>query len=171
VTTLENKLVTEKSVPVSAGAGLTADAFTLDLAPALANGVVLVALDVTSASGEVLSRNFYWQGRDDASYRALGTMPQVKLAATAASRTDGGDRITTIDLTNPSATAAIETKLTVFGANGAQILPALFTDNYVSLLPGEVRRIDVRYPASAASGAVTVRLRGWNVVPAAVKVR
>ncbi|WP_116092112.1 glycosyl hydrolase 2 galactose-binding domain-containing protein [Sphingomonas crusticola] len=171
VTTLDNKLVGEKSVPISAGAGLTADAFTLDLAPALANGVVLVALDVTAASGEVLSRNFYWQGRDDASYRALGTMPQVKLAATAASRADGADRVTTVDLTNPSATAAIETKLTMFGANGAQILPALFTDNYVSLLPGEVRRIDVRYPASAASGAVTVRLRGWNVVPTAVKAR
>ena len=31
--------------------------------------------------------------------------------------------------------------------------------------------VEVRYPASAAKGAVTVKLRGWNVVPAAVTAR
>ena len=171
VTTLDNKLVLEKSMPVSAGAGLTTDAFILDLGSALANGVVLVSLDVTSASGEVLSRNFYWQGRDEASYRALGQLPQVNLAANAVSRDEGADRVTTVDLTNPAGAAAIETKLTLFGANGAQVLPAYFSDNYVSLLPGENRRIEVRYPASAAQGPVTVRLRGWNVSPATVKAK
>jgi hypothetical protein len=171
VTTLDNRLVSEKSVPISAGAGLTAEAFTLDLAPALANGVVLVALDVKSATGEILSHNTYWQGRDETSYRALGTMPQVKLVARATSHTDGSDCITTVDVTNSGTTAALETKLTLFGSNGAQVLPALFTDNYVSLLPGETRRIEVRYPASAAKGAVTVKLRGWNVVPASVTAK
>lgn len=171
VTTLDNMLVSERSAPVTAAAGLTADIFTLDLAPALAKGVVLVALDVTSASGEILSHNTYWQARDEAAYRALGTMPQVKVEATATTRTDGSDRVTTIDLTNTGAAAALATKLTAFGADGAQVLPALFTDNYVSLSPGEKRRVEVRYPASAAKGAVTVKLRGWNVVPAAVTAR
>jgi hypothetical protein len=171
VTTLDNKLVSEKKAVVSAGAGLTADAFTLDLAPAMTNGVALVSLDVTSASGEVMSRNFYWQGRDEGSYRALAGMAQVKVGAKATSRTDGADRVTTVDLVNQGTIAAIETKLTLFGSNGAQVLPALFTDNYVSLLPGESRRIEVRYPASAAKGAVTVRLRGWNVVPTTAKVK
>ena len=171
VTTLDNKLVLERNAVVSAGAGLTADAFTLDLAPALTNGVALVSLDVTSATGEILSRNFYWQGRDEASYRALAGMAQAKVDAKATSRTDGADRVTVIDLVNQGATAAIETKLTLFGSNGAQVLPALFTDNYVSLLPGENRRIEVRYPASAAKGVVTVRLRGWNVAPTAVKAK
>jgi hypothetical protein len=98
-------------------------------------------------------------------------MPAVKLGATASTRADGADRVTTVDLTNPGTAAALAAKLTLFGSNGAQVLPALFTDNYVSLLPGETRRIEVRYPASAARGAVTVRLRGWNVTPAAVKAR
>ncbi|WP_442680058.1 glycosyl hydrolase 2 galactose-binding domain-containing protein [Sphingomonas sp. ASY06-1R] len=168
VTTLDNTLVSERSAPFTAAAGLTADIFTLDLAPALQQGVVLVALDITSASGEILSRNTYWQGRDEAAYRALGTMPQVKLTAAASSRSDGDDRITSVDLTNPGTTAALATKLTLFGANGAQILPAYFTDNYVSLMPGEKRRIEVRYPANATKGAVTVKLRGWNVVQTAI---
>lgn len=172
VTTLDNKLVAERSAPVSAGAGLTADAFALDLAPALDKGVVLVELSLTDASGKVLSRNVYWQGRDEASYRAMDAMPQVRLTARAASRSEGADRVTSVDLTNPSATAAMATKLTLFGANGAQVLPALFTDNYVSLLPGESRHVEIRYPASAAvKGPVTVKLRGWNIAPLAVKAK
>ena len=170
VTTLDNKLVAERSAPVSAAAGLTADVFTLDLAPALDKQVVLVALDLTDASGKILSRNTYWQGRDEASYKAMDAMPQVKLGAKAASRAEGSDRITSVDLTNPSGTAAMATKLTLFGANGAQVLPALFSDNYISLMPGETRHIEIRYPASAAAkGAVTVKLRGWNIAPVAVK--
>jgi len=56
------------------------------------------------------------------------------------------------------------------GTNGAQVLPALFSDNYVSLMPGESRHIEIRYPTSAAAkGAVTVKLRGWNIAPVAVK--
>lgn len=172
VTTLDNKLVAEKSAPVSAAAGLTSDAFTLDLGSALDQGVVLVALDVTDASGKVLSRNVYWQGRDESSYRAMDAMPQVKLTAKAESRADGTDRVTSVDLTNPSGTAAMATKLTLFGAKGVQVLPALFTDNYVSLMPGESRHIEIRYPASAAAkGPVMVKLRGWNIVPLAVKAK
>jgi len=169
VTTLDNKVLIDRQAPIAAGAGQTTDAFTLDLAPALANGVVLVSLDVTGASGQSLSRNLYWQGRDEAAYRALNGLPRVGLAAKATSRSEGAERVTIVDLSNPSGTAAIATKLTVFGADGAQVLPAYFSDNYVSLMPGENRRIEVRYPAQAAKGAVSVKLRGWNVEPTSVK--
>jgi len=171
VTTLDNRVVLDRRQPISASAGLTTDAFTLDLAPALANGPVLVSLDVTGANGDFLSRNVYWQGRDEASYRALNRLPRVKLTARAASRRDGTEQVTVVDLANPSATAAIATKLTMFAANGEQILPAYFSDNYVSLLPGDRRRIEVRYPARAATGSVSVRLRGWNVVPVVAKAK
>jgi hypothetical protein len=169
VTTLDNTLVLERSAPASVGAGLTADLFTLDLVPALQRGVVLVSLKLVGASGEVISHNFYWQGRDETSYRAMNDMAPVKLAARAATRRDGDERVTSVLLTNPAAQAAVATKLTVFGSDGAQVLPAYFSDNYISLLPGESRTIDVRYPASAANGAVTLRLRGWNVAPMSMR--
>lgn len=171
VTTLDNRPVLDKRQPVSAGAGLASDAFTLDLAPALANGPVLVSLDITGPNGEFLSRNVYWQGLNEASYRALDALPQVKLTATARSHKEGTEQVTVVDLTNPSGTAAIATKLTLFGANGAQVLPAYFSDNYVSLLPGDSRRIEVRYPASAAKGPVSVKLRGWNITPVVAKAK
>jgi hypothetical protein len=49
--------------------------------------------------------------------------------------------------------AALEVKLTLeHGEDGARILPAYLSDNYVSLLPGESQEINVTYPTSAAHG-------------------
>jgi hypothetical protein len=163
VTTLDNRLLFERSAPVSAAAGLTADAFTLDLAPYLAQGMVLVALDVADAGGRTLSHNVYWQGRDDAAYRGMTTMATVPLAMKAAAKRAGDEIATTVTLSNPGKVAALAAKLTLMNADGSQILPAYYSDNYVSLLPGEKRQIDVRYPASAAKGRTRVTLRGWNV--------
>ena len=55
-------------------------------------------------------------------------------------------------------------------ADGTQVLPAYFGDNYVSLLPGETRTIEIRYPTAKASSA-SVTLRGWNVAASRVAVR
>ncbi|MEG8055010.1 hypothetical protein QP185_20515 [Sphingomonas aerolata] len=123
-----------------------ADAFTLDLAPLLAKGMVLVSLDVTDAAGKIVSENLCWQGADDAAYRGMTTMAKARVAATALSRRDGDEIVTTLNLSNTGSVAALATKLTVMNGAGAQVLPAYFTDNYVSLLPGTHRRVEIRYP-------------------------
>ncbi len=163
---LDNRTLIERSVRIAAPREKVSDAFTLDLAPHLARGVALVRLEATDASGAVLSTNFYWQARDDAGYRALNTLAPVALDASATSRTEGAETVTAVTLANRTGTPAIETKLTMM-AGGQQVLPAYFTDNYVSLLPGESRTIEVRYPtARGANGSVA--LRGWNVQAASV---
>ena len=63
--------------------------------------------------------------------------------------------------------AAAAAKLTLVDAAGQRILPAYYSDNYVSLLPGERRVIAIRYPATVA-GAPRVTLSGWNVPAATV---
>jgi hypothetical protein len=45
------------------------------------------------------------------------------------------------------------------------VLPAYFSDNYVSLLPGETRSVTITAPKDAAGSSPSVKLRGWNVVP------
>ena len=65
---------------------------------------------------------------------------------------------------------AIETKLTVMNADGTQVLPAYFSDNYVTLLPGETRVIEIRYP-SAKADKPSVALRGWNVTATSAELR
>ena len=92
--------------------------------------------------------------------------------ATATSRRGGESVQVHVELRNTSAAVALQNKLTlVKSSDGSRILPAYFSDNYVSLLPGESREIDLEYPASAAGGATPeLTLRGFNLPQRTVPV-
>jgi archaellum component FlaF (FlaF/FlaG flagellin family) len=170
VVSLDNRTLADRTVTITAPREATTDAFTLDLAPLLQQGVALVRLEATDAAGKRLSTNFYWQAKDDAAFQALNTLAAVTLGSTATTRIDGAETVATVTLTNTSPTPAIETKLTVMNADGSQVLPAYFSDNYISLLPGETRTVEIRYPTAKASSA-SVTPRGWNVAATRVAVR
>jgi hypothetical protein len=76
---------------------------------------------------------------------------------------DGDDMLIRAVLANPGATPALEAKLTLLDGKGKRILPAYYSENYVSLLPGERRAIAIRWPAANAVTGATLALRGWNV--------
>jgi hypothetical protein len=132
-------------------------------------GVVLVALSLSDASGAQISQNIYWPSRDEASTRALNALtPQtVRVSARASSK---ADEITVHLVLEDTGTApALAAKLTLVDQSGQRILPAFYSDNYLSLLPGEPRQIDIHYPRTHA-GAASVNLRGWNIEPLSVPV-
>ena len=77
-----------------------------------------------------------------------------------------------VALENTGSAVAVAAKLTLLRASdGERILPAYFSDNYVSLLPGEKREVEISYPAAQATAPATVAIRGWNVMPAKVEVQ
>ena len=128
-----------------------------------ADPMVLVQLRLVDAAGTPVSENFYWRGRDASSYRALnGLAPQPLALAATAPVVDGQDRRVTVALANNGAVPALEAKLTLVDERGVRILPAFYSDNYVALMPGETRTIEIRYPAGIAARP-GVTLRGWNV--------
>jgi hypothetical protein len=52
---------------------------------------------------------------------------------------------------------------------GERILPAYYSENYFSLLPGEERAVSVEFPAGQAKP--TIGLRGWNIAEETVEVK
>ena len=135
------------------------------------NPMVLVSLALVDRGGRTVAENFYWRGRDTASYRALNGLAPAPLQLTAAPpATDGGDRLIRATLSNRGSTPALNAKLTLVDERGRRILPAFYSDNYVALLPGESKTIEIRYPASVAAQP-SLTLRGWNVVAQTVAVR
>lgn len=128
-----------------------------------AHPVVLVRLTLSDAAGKPVSDNFYWRGRDAASYQALNALaPATLTTRMAAAVVDGNDQMVTVDLANNGQVPALNAKLTLLGPDGKRILPAFYSDNYVALLPGEKSTITIRYPASVKA-APGVTLRGWNI--------
>jgi hypothetical protein len=114
--------------------------------------VHFIRLELKRAA-DVVSENFYWRGLEDANFQALRSMPKVPLeAATAVTDTADGYRLST-ELFNGAATPAIMVRLKVVRAtSGDRILPALYADNYVSLMPGERRTITTEVSRADARG-------------------
>lgn len=170
VYSLQNKLLLHRDAKLSMGANSAFTALKLELAPLFGDGVVLVKLALRDASGHLISDNFYWLGQESASYRQLNRLPAATLEAAAASVRVKDEVHVRVQLKNTGGSAALANKLTLLSADGTRILPAYFSDNYVSLLPGETREIEIEYPAAAATGAAQIALRGWNLTPQTVPV-
>lgn len=120
-----------------------AEAFTLDFSREPA-GVHFIRLELRDAAGELLSDNFYWRnGEKELDYQALNTLPAVNLEVTAEKISPEKAVLT---LANNSSTVAFANRLRLLDAEtGSRILPVLMTDNYITLLPGERRQIEVDY--------------------------
>ncbi|HEX4154032.1 MAG TPA: LamG-like jellyroll fold domain-containing protein [Acidobacteriaceae bacterium] len=183
VFSLDSKLLFDRTATVDAAANSVNDAFRLALEDTLlANPVVFVKLQLADSTGKQLSENFYWLAAHDFDYRKLDNLSAVTLQASASESSqspaspegedaNSADHHIAVTLTNPSQTVALAAKLTLLdGANGPRILPAYYTDNYVSLLPGEQRTLDIAYPSTPAHAHPVLTLRGWNITPTTIAV-
>jgi Exo-beta-D-glucosaminidase Ig-fold domain/Concanavalin A-like lectin/glucanases superfamily/Glycosyl hydrolases family 2/Glycosyl hydrolases family 2, TIM barrel domain/Glycosyl hydrolases family 2, sugar binding domain len=172
VYSLDTKLLFHREEERDVAADAVTDGFRLELAPLLSSqDLVLVNLELRNSSGEVGSRNFYWLGADNASYRRLNRLPLASLSAKAKSTRAGDEIRVQVELRNTGTTVALANKLTLLKAtDGSRILPAYYTDNYVSLLPGESREIEIEYPAKSATGPAQLALRGWNLAKQVIAI-
>jgi hypothetical protein len=172
VYSLDNKLLLHLEEKRDTPADAVVPGFKLELAPLLASeGIVLVNLELKSSVGEVLSRNFYWLGEQNSSYRRLNRLATASISVTAKSARNGDNVDIKVELHNTGAVVSLENKLTLLNASdGLRILPAYYSDNYLSLLPGETRQVEIEYPAKLANGPAVLALRGWNAARQTVAV-
>jgi exo-1,4-beta-D-glucosaminidase len=141
-----------------------------------------VSLRLSDSSGNLLGSNFYWLSSKPetldwtksnwwmtptlsyANFTALSQLPKVKLQVTDHNERKGENETTHVTLENSSKNLAffVRVKITK-GKGGEEILPVLWQDNYISLLPGEKRALTATYRASDLGSATpAVEVRGWN---------
>jgi len=101
----------------------------------------------------------------------MNTLAAAAVQVAASAATDAGETIIHIELVNRGSVPALNTKLTLKDRAGNRILPAYFSDNYISLLSGEHQSLDIRFPSSPAKGDAHIELRGWNAIPGTTRVR
>jgi hypothetical protein len=134
--------------------------------PASVSAVHFIRLKLTRG-GETLSENFYWRGVEKGNYRALRQLPKVKLEVATHAEKQGGRWLLMTELKNPSAQPALMVRLkAVRETTGDRILPALYSDNYIALMPGEARTIRTELENADTRGErPTVVVEGFNVQP------
>jgi exo-1,4-beta-D-glucosaminidase len=167
--------------PLDAAADSTTKVLTLpDLTDA--SPVYFLALRLEDNSGKLIGSNLYWLSTkvetldwekstwyvtptsSFADYTALNQLPKVKLRVASRTERHGEEAVTHVTLENPAKSLAFFVRLKVNkGPGGEEILPVIWQDNYVSLLPGEKREITATYRASELGAAkAEVEARGWN---------
>ncbi len=172
VYSLANALLFQAKESKDVGADSSIGSLKLDLAPYLAQGMVIVKLELLDAAGGVVSQNLYWLGAKSSSYRELNHLAPTLLKAAGIAGTAGDMIKIRVELTNPDKVVSLANKLTLLDAKSRErILPVYFSDNYISLLPGETRSIEIEYPASASKGSAEIAIRGWNATPQSISIR
>ncbi len=97
---------------------------------------------------------------------AITKLPPVKLDAQTSTDKVGDHWMITTKLTNSTKVAAFNVRLKITGANsGKRILPAVYNDNYFTLLPGDTRTIQMRVEDADTQGEKPdVKVEGYNVL-------
>ena len=145
--------------------------------------VYFIELELASDDGMPVSRNVYWLSTQTdeldwensnwyltpvtqyADFTPLQTLSTVTSEVRATLRHEGAEDIATVTLTVPPSSKGMALFQHVSikrSAGGDPVVPILWSDNDVTLWPGESLTLSARF---AASGAATpfVEVRGWNV--------
>ncbi|HXH48930.1 MAG TPA: discoidin domain-containing protein [Terriglobia bacterium] len=115
--------------------------------------------------GTVISRNFYMRPREVGNYRAIRELPTVNLEVTTGVQQLGSRWIIATNLRNPSSHPALMVRVkAVREKTGDRILPAIYSDNYLALMPGEMEGIRVELADADARGErPRIVVEGFNV--------
>jgi exo-1,4-beta-D-glucosaminidase len=171
-----------KDVTLDAAADSTARVFEIPQIDGL-SGTYFLDLRVTDSGGKLVGSNFYWLSTKNetidweksnwyttptesfADYTALAQLPKVKLKVYAQTETKGSELVTHVSVENPSKSVAFFVRMKVNkGKGGDEILPVMWEDNYISLLPGEKREVTATYrSADLGTARPDVEVRGWNL--------
>jgi beta-galactosidase/beta-glucuronidase len=137
---IDGSLQWEKTASVDSTEDSTASPINMEYPPGLSS-VHFLRLQLKRGA-DVVSENFYWRGVEEANFRALRDLPKVKLDASTTAQPEGDHWRLTTELRNNSKTPALLVRLkAVREKSQDRILPVLYSDNYISLMPRERRTI------------------------------
>lgn len=170
---LDGKITSEDTRPVStvpASSTIKAAQFVIGTRQAL----YFVKLDLTDSTGKLLSTNLYWQNVAQDDFTGLAALPTATLDISATSRTEGPDTIFSVTLHNPAKTVALMTHLQLHKQPGAvanqggerkdtRVLPVFYSDNYISLAPGESRQITIEAATKDIAAKPAILVDGYNI--------
>lgn len=134
--------------------------------PANLSAVHFVKLALTDDHGRLLSDNFYWRETKQDDFQALSSLPGALISATVKQAGSGDTVRLIVMLSNPSRVPALMAHLQLRDRRtGKRVLPVFYSDNYLSLLPGEKKTVQIEAAAAdLGKDSPQVDVDGWNVL-------
>jgi hypothetical protein len=127
--------------------------------------VYFVKLELKDQQGNPVSDNFYWfssANNDDLS--EITKMPKINLDLKQEISYEYDDVILKVTVKNPSGKLAFFNRLMITkGEGGDEVLPAFWSDNFFSLLPGEVKTVTARFAKQDLEGKAPVLVQDKDI--------
>ena len=151
-----------------------------------ASPVYFLSLTLEDQFGKIVSTNFYWLSAkknvynwaddNDAftpvtsyeDFTALQQLPSAgKITVSVGIEKSAEGPLVRVKLANPSDHLGFQIRLAIQGkSDEAEILPVLWDDNYIELMPGESREITAQFLTPDSLNAdPQLSLTGWNIEP------
>ena len=121
--------------------------------------VYYVKLELSDAAGNLLSENFYVQGKEEGNLQALNQLGEASVKVSMTGK--GPWKVTLIN--NGDIPALMLRLKLVSKSTGEMILPVIYSDNYISLMPGETKTVDIEAAPEDHCGKASVEVSGFNV--------
>ncbi|MPY33835.1 exo-beta-D-glucosaminidase [Streptomyces adustus] len=165
------------------GAGSRTTALTLPASVSGLSTTYLARLVLTDRAGREVGRNVYWLSEKAdtldwahsdwyhtpttgyADLTGLASMARVPVSATGSTVSAGGTSTTTVTVrrTGGGRTPSLLTDVHLVDGKNRPVLPVRWSDNQVSLWPGESATLTATYRTADLHGlAPRVRISGWN---------
>ncbi len=153
----------EKETTLNCREDSTAKCFALEFPNSL-SAVHFIKLTLVERS-KTISENFYWRGLEDGNYQALRNLPKVELESSTRIEKSGDAWLLTTVLDNTTSQPVLMIRLKVVGKTSRErILPVFYSDNYVSLMPGEQKTITMKLSNKDTRGEKPgVEISGFNL--------
>jgi hypothetical protein len=117
----------------------------------------------------LLSDNLYWLPDSTGSYSGLQSIEPAPLDIAVSKEGDGNFEVTLRN--RPGNPMAFFNRISLVDMNnGERILPVFFSDNYVSVLPGESKKVVITCSPSDVRAKTGVSVSGWNVIEKIIAV-
>ncbi|MCL7762633.1 discoidin domain-containing protein [Polaribacter sp. Z014] len=157
----QGNVVWSQEKPISITSTSVKTSFPLVHTPA--DKVLYLKLELTR-KGKVLSDNFYWLENKNKNCLDLNDLPKADIKLNIVESSENNFYTAKIKLTNSSGNISLLNKIKLKDkVTGESILPVHFDDDYVSLLPNEVKTINIKVDKKYLKNKnVEMHLEGWN---------
>ncbi len=129
-----------------------------------------LSLRLFNSTKELLDENFYWLSDSSGNYTGLEQMPKANLKLIATKVSDGKMEIK-ISNSHPNPVAFFNRVSLINAKTKKRILPVFYSDNYISVLPGEEKKIFIEYNQNDENSNCKVSIYGWNVDEQLVEIK
>ncbi|MDD4590544.1 MAG: glycoside hydrolase family 2 [Parabacteroides sp.] len=179
---IESNKIVEKMIPLTAEAEDVKTVFSLADITAPSD-VYFLSMRLTEAGNpeKVVANSFYWlsakedkpdfentewyytPNKEFSSFSQLRELEKVEISSDWSITSKDDKKVASVTLTNKSDKVAFFIEMRVIDREGQTVLPVIWSDNYVSLLPNESKTFEAVVDSKVANEDISIAYKGFNV--------